>query len=184
MKDLTRVVVLVSLLGLGSVARAQGVLERGTSWVREDPQPATLRPIRSRASHRERAYGSSLAAALGQTTTGPVRVTQRFAPDSAPGTQVTARGVRVALGDATEVDRLFFPDAQAAFLYALYAAETDGPTDAIVEARGNQVVVVRSTGLGDPERTADLLDAAWGAGSRPRRASRPSARRSSTTGRP
>ncbi|MGE0712167.1 MAG: hypothetical protein AB7N76_29770 [Planctomycetota bacterium] len=169
---------LLLLVLFSGAASAQGLLERGTAWRWPGAErPAAAVRAAQPLSPLERRYADAFASALGSKALRAERIQQqvRIAPDvsvigagpadetSAPsrGATIPARGVRVTLTDGTVVERLRFPDDQAAFDYTLFGVDL-GSEDALVEARGGQVVVIRGAKLEDPARAAQALEAAWG----------------------
>ena len=151
-----------------SLASAQGIVSAAGGETPGSPDVRTSYFMRG-PSQQEQAYVKGLSGALAAPLEATNVVSVRFLDEDPSRTQAstppaadaytTGRGLAIDM-EGVEVQRLRFRDAAEAQRYALYAAPTDRyPTS--VEVRGRQVVLIHGEGLADPERAAQLREAAW-----------------------
>lgn len=117
-----------------------------------DAQDVARRP----ASPRQEVFGRVLAKTLELELRGVEGVTHRATLD---GRQIEGRGPAVRL-DGVQVTRLEFERAGDA-LYFLANVLRPGRSPQVGDARGRQLVVVSGARLGEPDRAARVLVAAW-----------------------
>jgi hypothetical protein len=118
--------------------------------------------VDSQLSSREHRYSTAVAETLGSSLSQTNRVVQHYTSERDPARRLAAQGVQIGLGDGTIVERFRFANGRDAFDYATYGANlSDVGADALLEVRGQQVVVIRGRGLDDPARTRRAFDAAW-----------------------
>lgn len=145
----------------------------------EVPSLADADPLAG-LSARERDYARHLADALGrrleggrrhEVTDAPLRIEggiTAFMGDGSPRVEEPAPAARV-VGHQVEVElegaritRSRFASADEAFAYADELFQNDFGDHYLIEARGNQVVLIESPDLADPAGARRLHAAAWG----------------------